>query len=256
MTLVVVLADPPRDGLVLSRLSETSSLSPPEATDCYEAMLADAMLAAERSGGDLLVNYRSDDDLPDEFVTDEPAEESVRAVAEEALTSTADVRFEVQVGSTWDGRVGNTVSHLLREEGESSVLVLDGRTPLLGRKDIDSAAMKLRSSEVVVGPATDGRVWTTAFTDPIDFDGAFAQPAVETLVDRAVDAGLDVDFLPTYRTVETGADLADVVAHLNARRRAGRIVPEHTTAFVDDLGLHAVEDGDGLSLVRGKTDRS
>ncbi|MFC4405747.1 DUF2064 domain-containing protein [Haloarchaeobius iranensis] len=251
MTLVVVLAEPPREGLVLPRLADTSPLSHAEAADCYAAMLADAVFAADNSGGDVLVNYRSDDDLPDEFVdADESAEDAVRAVVDRAAADPSDVRFEVQVGSTRDGRVGNTVTHLLRNEGENSVLTLDGNAPLVGRKDIDSAAMKLRTSDVVVGPATDGRVWTAAFCEAIDFDGAFTGPTVETLVDRATDADLDVDFLPSYRTVETGSDLADVVALVRARAKAGRIVPKFTTEFVRDHGLHVVDGEDGPELVR------
>ncbi|WP_256300234.1 TIGR04282 family arsenosugar biosynthesis glycosyltransferase [Haloarchaeobius salinus] len=251
MTLVVVLAEPPREGLVLSRLAETSPLSPAEAADCYAAMLADTVLAADQSGGDVLVNYRDDSDLPDGFVDpDESAAEAVRSVVADAVEDPDEIRFEVQVGSTRDGRVGNTVTHLLREEGERSVLVLDGDVPMIGRKDIDSAAMKLRTADVVVGPATDGRVWTSAFCEPIDFDGAYATPAVETLVDRATDADLDVDFLPSYRTVETGGDLADVVALIRARAKAGRTVPRFTTEFVRDHGLHVVDGDDGPELVR------
>lgn len=251
MTLVVVLAAPPRAGLVVPRLADTSPLSADEAADCYAAMLADAVAAADASGGDVLVNYRDDDAIPDEFVDpDEPAVDAVRAVVDRAVDDPDSIRLETQVGSTYDGRVGNTVTHLLREEGENSVLVLDGTAPMIGRKDIDSAAMKLRRSDVVVGPATDGRVWTAAFCEPIDFDGAYATPAVETLVDRAADADLDVDFLPNYRAVETGDDLADVVSLVRARARAGRIVPEHTTEFVREHGLHVVDGDDGPELVR------
>jgi 2-phospho-L-lactate guanylyltransferase (CobY/MobA/RfbA family) len=250
MTLVVVLADPPRAGLVLPRLAETTPLSAAEVTDCYRAMLADTLRAAEGSGGELLVNYRPDEALPEKVVTDEPAEESVRAVADQALTSLDGVRFETQVGSTFDGRVGNSVTHLLKREEQSSVLVLDGTTPLVGRKDIDNCAMKLRRSDVVLGPSSGGRVYGAAFGNSIDFDGAYSPPAVETLTDRALDAGLDVDFLPSYETVETGADLCSVVSLLRARLRAGRIVPKFTTEFVDELGLDVrIEDG-APTLVR------
>ncbi|WP_435332658.1 DUF2064 domain-containing protein [Haloarchaeobius sp. TZWWS8] len=253
MTLVVLLADPPREGLCLPRLAEETPLSAAEAADCYRAMLADAMVAAESSGGELLVNYRSDDLLPDEFAGtgDADAESEVRAVAEEALGDAAEeIRFEVQVGSTYDGRVGNTVLHLLDTEEHASVLVVDATAPLVGRKDIDNASMKLRRYDAVFGPATDGRVWGVAFTEPVDFDGAFAPPTVETLTDRALDAGLDVDFLPHYPTVESGRDLCTVVSLVRARQRAGRIVPEHTTAFFDDLGLSVVHQEGEARLVR------
>ncbi|WP_435358255.1 DUF2064 domain-containing protein [Haloarchaeobius sp. DFWS5] len=250
MTLMVLLADPPREGLCLPRLAEETPLSAAEAADCYRAMLADAMRAAETCGGELLVNYRSDDLLPDEFVTDEAAEDAVRAVAEDALDDPDEARFEVQVGSTPDARLGNTVSHLLDTEEHASVLVMDGTAPLVGRKDLDNASMKLRRYDTVFGPSTDGRVWCSAFKEPVDFDGALAAPTVETLTDRSLDAGLDVDYLPTYQTVETGRDLCSVVSLLRARQRAGRIVPPHTTEFVDDLGLTVVSDDGEPRLVR------
>ncbi|WP_267639467.1 DUF2064 domain-containing protein [Haloarchaeobius amylolyticus] len=251
MTLVVVLADPPREGLVLPRLAEETPLSAAEAADCYRAMLADTFRAAAESGGELLVNYRDEDRLPDEHTKEDgTAEAEVRAVAEDALGDIDDTRFEVQVGSTYDARVGNTVTHLLDREEHASVLVMDGNAPLAGRKDIDNASMKLRRYDVVLGPASDGRVWGSAFTDPIDFDGAFARPAVETLTDRACDADLEVDYIPNYETVETGDDLCSVVSVLRARQRAGRIVPPHTTEFVDDLGLAVVEEDGDLTLVR------
>ncbi|MCT9096641.1 hypothetical protein [Haloarchaeobius sp. HME9146] len=251
MTLVVVLADPPREGLVLPRLAEETPLSAEDAADCYRAMLADTLFAAAESGGELLVNYRDEDLLPDEFSkADGEAEAEVRAVAADALGSADETRFEVQVGSTYDGRVGNTVTHLLDREDHASVLVLDGTAPLAGRKDIDNASMKLRRSDVVLGPASDGRVWGSAFCEPIDFDGAFASPVVETLTARARDADLEVDFLPNYETVETGDDLCSVVSILRARRRAGRIVPPHTTEFIEDRGLTVVADDGDLELVR------
>ncbi|WP_224337374.1 TIGR04282 family arsenosugar biosynthesis glycosyltransferase [Haloprofundus halobius] len=245
MTVVAVLADPPRPGLVLPNLAETSPLTESEAADLYAAMLRDTFLAAVRSGGELLVNYRPDDLLPDEFVTDEPAAAAVRAVAADALGDLSDVRVEKQVGSTFDARAGNTVSHLLNTEGEQSVAVVRGNAPLLTRTLVDSAAMKLRSTPVVLGPSTDGRCYYAAFTDTIDFAEAFTASEIETLAARGHDAGLDVDFVPMQPTIETGEDLLTVLPMLHARREAGRIVPKHTAEFVAELGLRVVaEDGE------------
>ncbi|WP_224449347.1 DUF2064 domain-containing protein [Haloprofundus salilacus] len=244
MTVVAVFADPPRPGLVLPKLAETSPLTQSEVTDLYTAMLKDAFLAAVRSGGELLVNYRPDEHLPDEFVTDEPAAAAVRAVAADALGDLSDVRVEKQVGSTFDARAGNTVTHLLDTEGEQSVAVVRGNAPFLTRTLVDSAAMKLRASPVVLGPSADGRCYYAAFAEPIDFIEAFADPEIETLAAHGRDAGLDVDFVPMQPTVETGADLLTVLPMLHARREAGRIVPKHTAEFVAELGLRvAVEDG-------------
>ena len=251
MTVVAVLADPPRPGLTLSQLADTTPLSETEAAELAAAMLKDTLRAVEASGGELLVNYRPDDLLSvanvDPAVS---AESELRSVAEDALNDPEAARFEVQVGSTPSARAGNTVTHLLKQEGVQSAAVVRGDAPLLRRSTIDSAAMKLRTNEVVLGPSTDGRVYYAGFTAPIDFEGAFTTPELESLVDRANDAGVDTEFIGMFPTVRTGADLATLVSSIRARWQAGRVVPEHTAAFVVETGLTVVDNGDEPTVVR------
>jgi hypothetical protein len=141
MPYVVVPAAPPREGLVLPDLPETSPLSPAEAADLYTAMLQDVCAAVERSGGDLLVNYRPDDLLPDEHRRDESAEAAVRGVVRAALDDSDEARFETQAGSTHSARVGNTVTHLLEREDEPLVQGADPAAPTMGRPGVDCTAM-------------------------------------------------------------------------------------------------------------------
>jgi hypothetical protein len=249
MTTIAVLADPPREGLVATDLAATTPLSEAEAAEWYTAVLKDILVAIDRSGGDLLVNYRPDDLLPDDHVTDTASEAAVRAVAASALDDLDDVRFEPQVGSTVAARAGNTVTHLLREEGVVSAAVVEPTNPFLTRTLIDNAAMKLRRSEVVLGASTRGRVYYAGFTEPIDFADAFADPALETLTARGRDAEFDVDFLPVQPVVETGADLLDALPLLNARVDAERPVPVHTATVAADLGLQVARDGAEPRLV-------
>jgi glycosyltransferase A (GT-A) superfamily protein (DUF2064 family) len=254
MTVIAVFADPPRPGLVLPDLAETSPLSRAEAADLYAATLKDTFRAVERSGGDLLVNYRDEETLPDGFSGEEydgeSAEAEVRALAADALADPDEARFEVQVGSTFAARAGNTVSHLLDSEEAQSAAVVPGTAPTLTRKEIDSAAMRLRRNEVVLGPSERGGIYFAGFTDTVDFEDAYATPAVETLTDRAADAGHDVDFLPAMTAVETGADLVSLVPLLNARVTAEMIVPEHTATLLREWGLRVVDGEEGPELVR------
>lgn len=249
MATVVVLADPPREGLALPGLVESSPLSSGDAADLYAAMLRDAVVATQDSGGDPLVNYRPDDLLPEAARRDVTAEAAVRAAVDDALTAPDDVRFEEQVGSTRSGRVGNTVTHLLEREGANGVVVVDPAAPLVGRTAVDQAAMKLRSSEVVLAPSTGGRIALAGFTETLDFEDALIPPAVETLTARAGDADVDVDFLPLELTVEAGGDLASLLSLLRARVDAGRHVPTFTAEAVADLGL-TVEVEAGVPVVR------
>ena len=250
MTVVVVMAQPPREGLVATGIAESTPLSTAEAADLYEALFRDAVLAVDRSGGELLVNYPVDDDLPAEHRTDTAPEAELRTLVADTLGGTGDARFERQVGSSFGARAGNTVTHLLREEGADSVAVVTPTAPLLSRTIVDSAAMKLRTTEVVLGPSSNGRAYYAGFTEPIDFAGAFDPPALPTLAARGRDAGLDVDFVQALPSLETRADLLDTVPLLRARFAAERIVPEYTAAFVHEHGLDVVTDDDGERIVR------
>lgn len=248
MTTIAVLADPPKEGLVFEHLVETSPLSPAQASDLYAAIFQDIVRAVGGSGGELLVNYRPEDLLPDEHVTDTDPETELRELTEDALGDLDEVRFEPQVGSTFAARAGNTATHLLDTEEIRSVAIVEPNVPMLTRTQIDSAAMKLRTNETVLGPAEQGRVYYAGFTDPIDFADSYHPPALSTLASRAADADHDVAFLPHLPTVETGDDLLTLLAEIEARRTTGRFVPPHTTQAVDDLGL-AIDDADGETRV-------
>lgn len=254
MTVVAVLADPPRPGLVLPDLVASTPLSAAEAADLYAATLKDTVRAVERSGGDLLVNYRPDDLLPAEHVTATSSQAELRALAGEALADVTDARFEPQVGSSVSARAGNTAAHLLREEGVDSVAVTRGTAPLLTRTVIDSAAMKLRGNQTVLGPSTRGRTYYAGFTAPVDYADAFGAAELATLVDRANDAAHSIEFLPMHVAVETAADLRDLLPVLWGRIEAERVVPEHTATFVHEHGLR-VRDGAVVADGAPATDR-
>lgn len=244
MTVIAVLADPPRPGLVLPRLAETTPLDDAEAAACYEALLRDTVRAVDASGGDLLVNFRPDEDLPAEHVPDDAdAEAELRALVADELGGTGDARFERQVGSSESARAGNTLTHLLREEEVRTAAVVRGTAPFLDRTLVDNAAMKLRRSAVVLGPSTRGRVHYAGFAEPVDFADALGSLELPTLSQRAADAGVDADFLPVAPVVEDGGDLRTVLPMLEAYRHAGRVVPANFAEFVAETGLGVDEDG-------------
>jgi len=252
MTVIAVLAEPPREGLVLPRLTETSPLSEAQVAELYEAMLRDTFLAVARSGGDLLVNYRSNDDLPAEYQTEIDPVAELRSIAADTLADISNVRFEPQVGSTVSARAGNTLTHLLDNEEVASAAVVFGTSPLLSRLQVDSAAMKLRTNEVVLGPAADGRVYYAGFTEPVDFTESFEGIELQRLTNRAGDADLDTEFIPMSPRVETGQDLLSLLPLLRSRFTAERIVPEYTASFVHEQGLDTVDHEDGPELVIGE----
>ena len=244
MTTVAVLCDPPRPGLVLGELVEETPLSPAEAAELYAALTRDTVRAVARSGGDLLVNYRPDDALD---VAGDDAEAELRELLADIVD---DARFEPQVGESLAGRIGNTATHLLETEAVASVAVARPEAALFARTEIDGTAMKLRSTDAVVGPAPGGRVHFAAFGEPVDFADCLAPPAVATLTDRCLDAGLDVEFLERKPLLETAADLAAVVTGVRTRRRADGIVPRALAEWVADSGLAVEATDDGLAVTR------
>lgn len=243
MTTVALFADPPRPGVRFPDLASTSPLNEEEVAELAAAIDKDAMQAVERSGADLLVNYLPGDLLDEAHQTDVSTEAEIRALAAEALDDVGSVRFEPQVGSTPSARLGNTVTHLLREEEVGSVAVLPGNTPFVTRTGIDSSAMKLRTNEVVLGPGAGGSVYYAGFTDTVDFTDALTPPVLNTLAELARGAGLDTEFIPTQPTVRTGDELASVVAEIRARVAAERVVPTFTTELIEEYGLIVDDEG-------------
>lgn len=231
MTVVALLADPPRRTDELAALEAAGILTADEATECYRAMVADAMAAVASSGGELLVNYPP----ADEFDGEADPESELRSLAETVLGDVEDVRFEVQVGSTEAARVGNTITHLLETENADTAAILRPEAPLIDRTTIDGAAMKLRRDEVVLGPAPDGRVYYAGFHDPIDFEGALADPSVVTLTERAAEADLGVEFTDVQPIGDRPDGFETLRTLLRARTTAGREVPDRTAAVVEAL---------------------
>lgn len=248
MTTVALMADPPRAGLVLSDLADQTGMSAQEAATLYEAMLRDVASAIVGSGGDLLVNYRPEEALPATQRTGSEVEEVLRDTVGDIAH---EMRFEPQVGESYSARVGNTITHLLESEGVQTAAVVDARTPLLSRTEIDSAAMKLRRSPVVIGPATAGRVYYAGFAEPIDFSAAFDPPAVRTLSRCGDAAGYDIDFLPMLPLVERARDLSTLVAILEARVAAGRPAPSNTLTTLQKFAVSTAAEGADLAIVRG-----
>lgn len=244
MTVAVALVDPPREGLVCADLVEQTALTPADGVTLYEGMLADFFATMAETNVDLLVNYPTPDLLPDDVV-DGDAQAEIDAVAARVLDdeARADVRYEVQVGSSPAARIGNAITHLLREEEQTSAAFIDHRVPLLERSVVDESAIKLRRSETVVGPAADGTVYLAGFREPIDFTDFFDGQPIETIVEQTVADGNGADFVRRREIPTNPRDLRTVVSLVRARRAAERWVPPYTTRVVEDLDLR-VTDGE------------
>ncbi|MFB6310464.1 MAG: DUF2064 domain-containing protein [Salinirussus sp.] len=246
MPTVALLADPPVEG-VLPLLEEI--LPSGTAPALYAAMLVDVATAVQNGAGELLVNYRPDDQV--EAAVD--SRSRIASVLDEQLPRPDEVRYEVQVGESFAARAGNTATHLLGTEGVDSVVLVEPTAAFLSREILGTITMKLRTREAVIGPATRGRIALVGLREPIDFEAAFEPPAIETMVTRADDADLEIDFTELIPVVESPSDLLTAVTMVRARVRAGRNVPPQLAAFVAEHGLTARSD-DGSLAVRADPD--
>lgn len=233
MTTIAVLASPPVEGCVPQLLPANFDSERNRAL--YRSALVDVCETVQHGEADLLVNYPDPDTVPEGV----DPEQQLRELLDAELTDPDAVRYEVQVGESEAGRVGNTLTHLLDQEEQPTAGVVEPTTSLLRREHIGTTAMQLRTSDVVLGPAPDGRLWFAAFTEPIDFTDAYAEPAVETFTERAVDAGLEVSYLPLLPRLDT--DLGTAISLIRARIRAGVLVPKRTASLLAEWELTADE---------------
>lgn len=245
MTTIVVLAEAPGPDS-LPGLADI--LSPAERQALAGAMLADVGATVQHGNADLLVNYKAgteDDGEGAKATTDDEdgPSERLQSILAEAVPDPSAVRYEPQVGRSRAARVGNALTHLLEDEDIDSVGVVEPTAIFLRREHVGQFAMKVRTSDVVVGPAPGGRVAFAGFGTPIDFTDYDVHPAVETVTERAVSRDLVVDYLPLTPVLQSETDLETVVSLLSARRRAGRAVPPRTTAQLEEWGLTVESDG-------------
>lgn len=250
MTVLAVLLDPPRPGLVLQDVYETTPLSAEESALLYAAMAKDTVRAVAESGGELLVNYRADTEIPEKYRTDTPVIEELESLVSQAIDDPDIARFEKQVGSSFENRVGNTVTHLLTTEDADSVAILDGKSPTLSRMTLDSAAMKLRRNNVVISPSIGGDWSYLGFTDTIDFTGVFDQPALVSIVNAVIDQEYSVDFLSLHPHVTDATNLATLVLLIEAKSTAGKITPAFTRDAIDRFGLTVTTENGRHTLTR------
>jgi 2-phospho-L-lactate guanylyltransferase (CobY/MobA/RfbA family) len=227
MTTVVVLADPEA---TLPGLEGV--LDPETRRRLARASLTDVCQILQHGEADVLVNY------PDR----EGAESALRELLAEELPDPEAVRYEVQAGSDRSARLDNALGHLLESEAEPTVGFAAPTAPFLRREHVGTLAMKLRTSDVVLGPAPAGGVTLAGLAAPVPLEDALGANELLELTRAGRSAGLEVDFLAMTPRVETPEGLASAVALASARREAERGVPLRTAALFEELEL-TVGDG-------------
>lgn len=242
MTTIVLLPDPPVEGVACERLVAETDLTPADGVAIYRSTVADTLATLEEGTVDALVNYPTEDDLPDGIDGVDP-ETELREIAATALSPEGfeDVRFEPQVGSNRSAKAGNAITHLVRDEGEQSAAVLFP-VPRLVRSIVDEAALKLRRADVVIGPAGRGEVYYAGFSELIDFTDVLEERPVEEVARRAREKDFQVDFVRSREVLSGAPDFEGVLSRITADVLADKPVPEHLWRTIQERGIR-IEDG-------------
>jgi len=179
MTAVAVLRRPARGRRDRARRSRRRC-RPPKLPTCTRRCSATPSSSVDRSGGELLVNPVNDD-LPAEYRTDAAPRPSFEP---SSPTPSAAPRRSGSSGRS-DRRSARAGKHRYRPARRTPRSRSSPRRRRCSRTVIDSAAMKLRTNEVVLGPSTRGRTYYAGFTAPIDLRRRLRPPNLPTLAARA-----------------------------------------------------------------------
>jgi hypothetical protein len=161
----------------------------------------------------------------------------------EAFASMAANRFKIE--SQTDGDLGRRLSTFFRAEldaGAKSVVVVGTDSPTMPVEFVEQAFVALASSDVVIGPATDGGYYLLGCgrrLPPVfdDIDWGSSRVLAQTVA-RLSDGGWRVTLLPPWYDVDTPDDWAMLTGHIEALRVCGqKSGAPRTEALVGEFGL-------------------
>jgi len=207
---------PPVPGQVKTRLSP--ALPPALAAGLYEALFADTLEAVRASG----------------------AEERTLWWPGEPPRGPTPAGFESrsQAGADTGARLAHAAGEMMREPGDRVVMVTSG-VPALRAALLDEAFAALETSDLVLGPATDGGCWLVGLAReaPAFFEGLAPDvpDAFERARTSAVRAGLSVRTMAMLDGLETPHELVRLLA--GDATGHTHVFGEHTRAFLVHAGM-------------------
>lgn len=232
MTAIAVPCPPPGADRIHDRLATETDLDDQAIASLIAAVCQDACRAAVESGGEAVA-------VPLDPVTAIPGWGDVAGTVETIADSVDDggalpVGPTVDSGGAWAVRALSIASD--RSEA-ASIAILAPLSPMIQRRHVDAAAMRLRSHDVVLGP-TSGSGWYFLGLDrAIDQGLPDAIRHVHAVARRAVDDGRSlgtIPFLPGYRS---GEELEGVIALLEIASWTDDGAAPYTRHWLDDDGL-------------------
>lgn len=216
MTDVVLPLVPPDRQAARSALPTTDAIA-----DLFHATSADAATAVHESGGDLAF-----------AVADDAARTFADTLSRSALPDAEVLRLELDV-DTGIADVGPALRAIRDHSDAASVGVIDPSVGLARRTHLDTAAMRLRREDVVIGPTPGGGWWYLGTRVGADELPEVLGDSVVGLLDGLDPDTLEVGFLPLLPIIEDDADLGGLRELLGAMTRADRSVAPYAAAWFE-----------------------
>lgn len=180
--------------------------------DLFHALVADAALAVDESGGDLFLAVPASSESAVAFVED------IRDTVLEDASNGTIVHVETDAPIP---PVGSTLRAVRDRSTAASIGVLDPATALVGRRHLDTAAMRLRRDDVVLGPTPEaGYFFFGTALDPETLPERMS-PEFDAVTTEAGERGSVgfLEMLPVVTRPDHVGSLAALVAGLNADNR-------------------------------------
>ena len=251
MTATAVACPPPSVAGSVRELVETTPLGKVELARFVAASCQDGCRAALESGGEaFVVPMKLGESIPGWGDPRDSAEELVAA----ALLDEEDVDIlaPVTVGEGW---VDDLFELVVNRSDEASVAVLSPVSPLVQRRHVDAAAMRLRSSEITVCPSTGGQWYFLGVTRSLDRTDSPDWRNLSTIAEsmqKPQSSLASLPFLPGYRTAE---ELATILSMLELRTVSAESGSPFTSRWASNTAIASTTKGDTVQLERREADQ-
>lgn len=195
-----------------------------ELADLYHALCADAISAVDESGGELFLATGATDTAAQNFATD--LQSAVLTDGDAAELLTVD-RHEDQP----DFR--SALASVRNASPAASVGILNPCVTLLGRQQLDTAAMRLRRDDTVIGPTPAGGWYYLGTQLEIDAVPESLSDDLARIAKLFADDDWRLGFLPLLPVINAPTDIAHMRTLVVSMHRGNRPISPYTAAWLD-----------------------
>lgn len=232
MTVIAVPCPPPGINEVHERLDAELPLSGTELTQLIAAVCQDTLLAVVSSGGEpLIVPLALENPLPawDDSVEVVSGMQDTLHIKNESIVQTS----EINESAEW----AEDLFDVARAESDAASLgICLPKTPLVQRRHLDAAAMRLRRNDITLGPSTGGRWYFLGCQRTIDLEAAGDPGKTKTILEanESTSALASIPFLPGFETV---AALVDLQTMISLTEQTGAPAAPHTKQWFESTDV-------------------